>query len=170
MIDGKWYLILFLVPLCLLGFNRSGFPIDIGPTRATLGGLAGIHVLIETPKPEIEKDGLTKKQLLKDVERKLRSAGITVLSKEEWRKEKGGPYLYVCVRIKEEEIPGSYFYNVDVDFLQRVTLVRNPGIEEFATTWSIDYLGNNMSGKGAREVVKNLVGIFINAYFSMNPK
>ena len=76
----------------------------------------------------------------------------------------------MCVRIKEEEIPGSYFYNVDVDFLQRVTLVRNPGIEEFATTWSIDYLGNNMSGKGAREVVKNLVGIFINAYFSMNPK
>jgi hypothetical protein len=66
--------------------------------KDTLKGLQGIYVVVEDlyAKPETEEWGLTRQQLLTDVELRLRQNGIKVLSSlEECSSTPGSPYLYV---------------------------------------------------------------------------
>jgi len=162
-----------------------GFALDNAYADSTLRGIEGIYIVVEELRPEIERDGLTKKQLLMDTKLNLQNAGIKVLSEEEWLETKGGCHLDVNVNIGKQ--PKFYFYNINTEFIQRVYLVRqaiemlqraaelqNPQMgaayEEWGITWASSIMGIEFSLDKIRSKVKDEVDRFINAYLSVNPK
>jgi hypothetical protein len=129
-----------------------------------------VHVVVEPLSPAIEKDGLTTNQLQKDTESKLHTAGIKVLSKEEFLKTAGKPYLYVNVNISvlKTQITRYIFY-IRVEFNQEVSLVKGSRMVP-AVTWSAGGWGIDFSLENIRDVVKDQVDKFIIAFFAVNLK
>jgi hypothetical protein len=102
----------------------------------------GVRVLVEDFAPEVEREGLVKNQIQKDVEDKLRAGGMKVLTQEEALKIPGEPYLYVNLNVnfsKDEEEVCSY--SIDIALIQNVNLVRNPKQTTYAVTWSTGGVG-----------------------------
>src|ERR1051326_4291773 len=93
---------------------------DDETSRATLVGLPGVYVLVETVADEAQRDGLDTLQVRTDVEVKLRQAGIRVLSKEEWLSTAGAPYLYVNIQTAKNNLR-LYAVSVSIDLRQDVT-------------------------------------------------
>jgi len=141
--------------------------------RSSLQGLKGIRVLVEDFAPEVEREGLVKNQIQKDVEDKLRAGGMKILTQEEAVKTPGEPYLYVNLNVnfsKDEEEVCSY--SIDIALIQNVNLVRNPKQTTYAITWStggVGLIGKKSLGQ-LKESVEDVVDIFIKAFFSVNPK
>lgn len=165
----KWVIFIsFILPFVNLVSN--GLAQDDEETRLTLRGFPGVHVAIERLSPAIEKEGLTTSQLQKDTESKLQTAGIKVLSKEEFIKTVGKPYLYVNVNITvlKTQIKRYIFY-VRVEFNQDVSLVKSPMVVP-ATTWSAGGWGIDFSLENIRDIIKDQVDKFIIAYFTANLK
>ena len=141
--------------------------------RSSLQGLKGIRVLVEDFAPEVEREGLVKNQIQKDVEDKLRAGGMKILNQEEAVKTPGEPYLYVNLNVnfsKDEEEVCSY--SIDIALIQNVNLVRNPKQTTYAITWStggVGLIGKKSLGQ-LKESVEDVVDIFIKAFLSVNPK
>ena len=141
-------------------------------SRKTLAGLTGIYVLVEHLSDEAQRDGLDTTQIRTDVELKLRQAGISVLTQQEWLATAAAPYLYVNVQVIKNPAH-VYAFSADVELRQRVTLVRNPSTLILAPTWSATgIIGTAGSQRLAsvREDVRDLTDQFINAYLAANPK
>src|SRR3989441_6312408 len=141
-------------------------------TRKTLAGLTGLFVSVEHIADEVQRDGLDTTQIRTDVELKLRQAGISVLTHEEWLSTAAAPYLYVNVQVFKN--PANFYaYSANVELRQRVTLVHSPSTSALATTWSahgtIGTVGSQKVGS-VREDVRDLTDQFINAYLAANPK
>lgn len=141
--------------------------------RAALSGLDGMSAVVEDIKPEIEDDGLTRDQLQGDIERILQDAGIKVLSEREYCENERRPLLAVVPNIlKIKSIPvritSFYVYSINVTFSQRVYLPELhcliPG-----RTWTTGFLGYSPNLNDIRESVRNMVGIFVEAFLSVNP-
>lgn len=104
-------------------------------------GLRGVGVLVDAVKPEGQQAGLVAGEVQTQVERRLREAGVRVLTREEAVETPGMPYLYVYV--DTTKIPaGSYAYAVRVSLNQGVALDRNVAIKIHTETW-------NSAGVGA---------------------
>ncbi len=157
-------LLLFVPPLT----TRAEMP---ERARETLRGLPGVTVVIEPLQDSAEQDGLTRRQLQDEVEHQLQAAGIHLLTQDEWRKTPGSPYLYVSVSALKKS-NGLYAYSIEVCLNQLVTLLRNQDIQEFAETWETREVG--AVGKEqlttVQESVATHVNIFIQDYFSVNPR
>ncbi|HXG18801.1 MAG TPA: hypothetical protein VNN62_06985 [Methylomirabilota bacterium] len=142
------------------------------PDRAkeTLRDLPGVTVVIEPLQAAAEHDGLTQHQLQIDVEQQLRTAGIRVLTHDEWRQTPGSPYLYVNVAALKKNY-GLYAYSIEVCLNQVVTLLRNQHIQEFAETWETREVGTVGQDRlsTVRESVAAHVNTFIRDYRAVNP-
>ena len=141
--------------------------------RLTLQGLGGVKVLVEDLAPEVEREGLVKDRLQREVEDRVRAAGIRVLTQEETTKTPGEPYLYVNINVtlsRDDETPCSY--SVDIALIQNVTLARNPKQAAYAVTWSTGGVGliGKKSLSELRESIQEIVDIFIKAFLEANPK
>ena len=163
---------LFVIGMLMLMASPL-FALNSEMNRSTLQGLKGVRVLVEDFAPEVEREGLVKNQIQKDVEDKLRAGGMKVLTQEEAVKTPGEPYLYVNLNInfsKEEEEVCSY--SIDIALIQNVNLVRNPKQTTYAITWSTGGVGliGKKSLSQLKESVEDIVDIFIKAFFSVNPK
>jgi hypothetical protein len=149
------------------------FALNSEMNRSTLQGLKGVRVLVEDFAPEVEREGLVKNQIQKDVENKLRAGGMKVLTQEEAVKTPGEPYLYVNLNVNfpknEEEVCS---YSIDIALIQNVNLARNPKQTTYAITWSTGGVGliRKKSLSQLKESVEDVVDIFIKAFFSVNPK
>ena len=145
---------------------------DDETSRATLAGLTGVYVLVEQISDEAQRDGLDTTQIRTDVELKLRQAGITVLTRQEWLSTAAAPYLYVNVQVLKNPAK-FYVFSANVELGQRATLVHDPSMSVLATTWSatgtIGTVGSQKVGS-VREDVRDLTDQFINAYLAANPK
>ena len=169
--------LLSLLTVCLsLGIVLSVAAEDSEPSRRTLIGLQGLHVIIEDFQPNIlkydkylQKAGLDKIQLQKDVETRLKSAGIRILSKDEWLRTLGRPVLYVNVNTHENE-KFWFAYDIKVELRQVVRLDVKPEIKMLADTWSINMTGLVNIGTFAniRQNVNVVLDNFVLAYQSVN--
>ena len=157
----------------VVGLESRLFAIDGKSNRATLQGLKGVGVLVENLAPDVEKEGLVKSQIQTDVESRLRAAGVKVLTKEECAGTPGEPYLYVNINLNIAETESdAYPYSVDLLFIQKVSLLRDPKITTYAVTWStggVGSIGKKIVGQ-LRDDVKGMVDLFIKAYQGENPK
>jgi hypothetical protein len=161
--------LLALAVLALICGN--GYAQDVEQTRNSLRGLSGVYVVPENPLEEDAiRGGLSQDTIRKEAELKLRLAGIRVLSREEWEKEPGRPYLQVWAKVLKGGVLGGYIYHISLEFKQYVSLVRSSSIQVFGTTWSAEHMGYTPELKDIQDKVKDRMDQFINAYLSVNPK
>ena len=103
--------------------------------RDTLRGLREISVLVEYLPDDVEREGLNRDHLQRDIELRLRQAGLHVLTISEVANSPGAPYLYVAVYPITTPSVTLNAYAVALTLKQLVQLSRNPTTELFATTW-----------------------------------
>ncbi len=162
----KAIILIVAVQFCSVVMGQT----DSKSSRLSLQGLTGVYVLVDKPHPDAEQDGLSSSQIQTDVELRLRTAGIKVLTMEEMLKAPGMPTLYVYVStLKRQE---SYSYSVEVILQQNVRLDRDPTGLFIAPTWKIGAVGavGAANINQIRNGVRDELDRFINAYFSVNPK
>ena len=167
------FLALILIMSGLLVLTSPLSALDSKSNRATLQGLKGIGVLVEYMAPEAEWGGLTKNQLQADVERRLGTAGIKVLTREESLETPGEPHLYINVNINVAKTESEIFpYSIDVMLIQRVSLLRDPKQTTFGVTWSTGGVGsvNKELVSQLRDSVGDLVEVFIKTYLAENQR
>jgi len=144
-------------------------------SRSTMSGLSGIHVLVESIQPNIQKYAqkaeLSTTQIKNDAERQLAASGIRTLSSEEWLKAPGRPVLYININTHET---GKYWYAYDIklELRQIVSLEINPKIKTLADTWSVNITG--VANIGNLDLIKKdaniLLARFIQVYRTMNKR
>jgi len=141
--------------------------------KDVLQGLESVYVLVKSIEPEVEKYGLTEKDLQRDTELQLMQYGIKVLTREEWLSTTGMPCLWIeAIVLIREEISVATAAMV-VELHENVLLLREPKkVCIVAATW---HRGNLWSGRAhsinkIRGHVKDLVSEFINDYLAANPK
>jgi hypothetical protein len=169
------YLSPFIFLFIFLIMGSVAFALDSEVTRQTLKGLQGVYVILEDMQPNIQKyalkAGLTKEQLQKDIEHRLKENGINAFSKDEWMRTPGNPVLYVNVNTHETE-KYWYAYDIKTELQQVVHVEANPKARTLAATWSINITG--MANIGNLQVIKGdvgvLVGRFVEAYKAVNGK
>lgn len=131
--------------------------------RDALCGLQGCPVVVARLGPEIEKDGLTKKQLQTDTELKFRMAGIKVFSLEEATQEKGSPYFYLHVHVDKLK-SGCYSYNISTELIKEAFPL-------WETTWTqLELMGLSCNLADIRHHTQDMVDEFINEYLAANQK
>jgi len=161
--------LLALAVLALICGN--GYAQDVEQTRNSLRGLSGVYVVPENPLEEDAiRGGLSQDTIRKEAELKLRLAGIRVLSREEWEKEPGRPYLQVWPKVLKGGVLGGYIYHISLEFKQYVSLTRSSSIQVFGTTWSAEHMGYTPELKDIQDKVNGRIDQFINAYLSVNAK
>jgi hypothetical protein len=138
-------------------------------TRETLRGLPGLLVVIENIKDDAELAGLKVTDIQSDVELKLVKAGIRVLAHEEWRITPGRPWLYVSVNTIKHL--GSYFFSIDVQLKQDVSLPRQPSIVTSSATWEVGSIGYVQTESLPPKILDSVSGYldsFVDDYKAVN--
>ena len=141
--------------------------------RDTLRGLTEISVLVEYLPDDVEREGLNREHLQRDIELRLRQAGLHVLTISDVANSPGAPYLYVAVYPIISPSMNFTAYAVALTVKQLVQLSRNPGTELFATTWEGPmYLGSLGDTRVAaiRSKILDAVGRFVVDYRDVNSK
>jgi Cdc6-like AAA superfamily ATPase len=170
----KKYLVVSVIGIFLsLFLQSSALAVNGISNRATFRGLKGVGVLVEKLPPEVEQEGLKRDQLQMEVESKLRTAGIKVLTKEEAFNTPGEPFLYININVNIAKTESDiYPYSIDLLLIQKVSLLRDPKLTSYAITWSTGGVGS--IGKQIlsqlRENVEAMVDVFIKTYLAENPK
>src|SRR5690242_7728100 len=101
--------------------------------RDTLRGLREIPVHVEYLADDVEREGLNREHLQRDIEVRLRQAGLHVLTLSDIAKSPGAPYLYVAVYPITGSLVNLNAYGSGLTLKQLVQLSRNPTTEFFAT-------------------------------------
>lgn len=157
----------------LVRLHAGAFAFDSAITRSSLRDLPGIFVLVQGLSPEVEGKGLTKEQIRSDVESKLRTVKIRVLSKEQYSKTPDAPFLHVVPAVLRVKVGATslYTYTVIVRLCQSVHLARNPAIETPGFTWTSEGTYGVVRAIGdIRTKIADEVDKFISAYISVNPE
>ena len=130
--------------------------------RASLRGLPGVGLVIESLRPDTKADGLSEDSIRNAVELILRSSGIRIIDEDPEI-----PYLYV----NEAELI-FYAFNIIVDFKQVMSLVDRPEWSGYATTWEQTVVGH-VGAQKIRQVISSIeqmVKKFANDFLAANPK
>ena len=156
------------LPLALASLAPAS---DDKTDRGTLKGIKTVCTVVEvTDQSHGISSGLKKDQLQSDVQTRLRKAGIEI-------DKNATACLYLHIRPlpaigKNNKPIGLYAVDFTLEFLQAVTLARDPKTKAYASTWSIANLATvpvvDMQ-QSSREIVADLVEQFVKAYRSVNP-
>ncbi len=143
---------------------------DSQSSRQSLRDLTGVFVLVDKLLPDAEQDGLSSSQIQTDVEQRLKTAGIKVLTMEEMLKAPGMPTLYVDVNTLKRQ--DAYSYSIEVILQQNVRLERDSRVLFIAPTWKIGAVGwvGATNINQIRNGISDMLDRFITAYISVNPK
>jgi hypothetical protein len=174
----KKYVFLFAMVSVWILSSLPVFAVDSKETQYTLTGLKGVKIVVEEMQPgmrkyekAVNKVGLNREQVQRDIEQRLQYAGIRVLTPEVWTNTPGRPVLYVNINTHENE---KYWlaYDIRIDLHQLVSMESNPKIKTLASTWSMNVTG--IANIGTLNVIRSnivyLVDRFIQAYKSVNSK
>jgi hypothetical protein len=141
--------------------------------RDTLRGLREVSVLVEYLPDDVEREGLTQEHLKRDIEMRLRQAGLRVLALSEIANSSGAPYLYVAVYPITGLSANFNAYAIGLTLKQLVQLSRSPTTEFFATTWEGPAPLSSLSAPNVLDIrgrISDAVGRFIIDYQAVNPK
>ena len=158
-----------VVGLLTLAMGRPVMGSDNEYARATLKGISGVQVLVESFDENAKNAGFDIRTFQTDMELKLRLAGIKVLTKKESFAAPGSPYLYLNVNpLSPGERESNFPYAIGLELRQEIRLIRDPSIHlSGATTWSTSSIGYG-DIPYIRESVKDHMDKFINAWLSVN--
>ncbi len=159
---------LLIVLLANLPTVTPAFAYSWQEQAEVLRGLEGVYVVVGRLKPEIERDGLYGSMLQDDAEFMLRTAGVKVLSEEEWLLAPGTPYLYL--NVDAFKYSDGYVYKIRLCLVEKVRPVRKPTVIEATTLSMRDDLGITPSLSAIREETRDLLDKFIGVWRAANPK
>jgi len=159
---------LLIVLLANLPTVTPAFAYSWQEQAEVLRGLEGVYVVVGRLKPEIERDGLYGSMLQDDAEFMLRTAGVKVLSEEEWLLAPGTPYLYL--NVDAFKYSDGYVYKIRLCLVEKVHPVRKPTVIEATTLSMRDDLGITPSLSAIREETRDLLDKFIGVWRAANPK
>lgn len=162
-----------LIVFCLtLYWPTFGFSFT-ADKRDTLRGLKEISVLVEYLPDDVEREGLNREHLQRDIGVRLRHVGLHVLTIPELANLPGAPYLYVAVYPITGASVNFNAYAVMLTLKQLVQLSRNPTTELFATTWEGPIHFSSISDARVVDIrtkIFDAVGRFIVDYLDVNSK
>jgi len=142
---ARKYLILTVVALVLFGTfygavtvrakgESGGWEAYERMKRTTLRGLQGVRVFVTGPTREMEKYGLTTRQIKADVELRLRGAGIKTLSLEDSLTGPDLALFRVLASVDKHPSADLFLVNVHAELDQIVLLQRDLSAPCTATT------------------------------------
>ncbi len=140
--------------------------------RASLKGLSSIRVEIDGPSAkDAAAVGLNSAALQKNIEVKIKKAGLTPLAPGE--RAQGMPFLYLSVRVfpADQRGDGLLVYSLDLSVIQEVRLSRSPGIRVPAPTWKVPGTIGTIKIDEARTLqsaIDQYVDNFVTAYHAAN--
>jgi hypothetical protein len=147
--------------------------------RATLRGVKAVCTVVDVTGPSLEGVPLSKERLHAEVDGRLASAGIAV-------DKNATSCLYLTAELlpaleqskgkasaKSSRPTGLYALQMNLQFLQTVTLVRDPAIKTYVPTWSLANMATLPADDIApttRQITVDLTDRFVQAFQSANPK
>ncbi len=145
---------------------------DSSIDRSTLRGLKAVKVVVDSPAPEVEREGVSGDALRITIEQKLRAAGIDV---DHEAVEFLG--LNISSARPPRRVPlmskGAVSLVVNLGLYQIVLLNRDKNTKTITETWG-DQRVAPATPKAIEhtieEAVDDLTNEFINAYHAVNPK
>lgn len=181
MVDAKmpqqraqwWYVLgLWLCSGCAMLGPVYVWAFDNAESRATLRGVTGFEVGVGEVRPEVARAGVTPEVVRQEVIRRLRRAGITLLSREELLQRPDAAFFAVSVGAIRHPVGMLYAYSIDVGIYQAVTLTRDPAIALSLPTWSNASFGlvSHANLRGLLPSVGARVAAFIKVYRMVNPQ
>jgi len=139
--------------------------------RSTLKGLKAVKVIVDTPAPEVEREGVSSEGLRITVENKLRDAGITI---------DHDVNEFLGLNISSARPPrktliskGPVSLVINLGFYQIVLLNRDKTTKTITETWGDQRVAPTAPkaiDRTVSDAVDDLVNEFITAYRSVNPK
>ncbi len=162
----KIFTILFLFLICLVK------PIQIfSQGRAnirTLSGFDSLFLLSFQLAPELEEEGVTKKQLDNDIKIKLSKAGIKTTDKFGEGKDNLIQLQVFVFVYPDWNQNNSFSGDIKTSLNQRVILDRNQSISLIAPTWDMSTRVFRQSAMSVRDIVLDQIDNFINDYLKAN--
>ena len=150
----------------------GGSSARLSPEQESLRGVKSITVHASCSGDATEA-GLSEEHIRKDVRKQLEVAGVKVMPSQVWGAVPGRCRLRVMVKVYKPPRMNTLIYNLKVDFLQTVTLERNPEMKIDATTWELTWFAHGSERRLAEAISQNLkvlTASFIRDYRAANPK
>ena len=162
--------ILPIAALLIAALSAAALRADDAAERATLKDLGNVRVVVSDLSRTVESQGLKKQELQADLEKRLRAAGITLLSESE--RARGMPTLHLNMLLADaDDAQTAYVYSLDLTLSQEVRLMRAPNIRVTSPTWkSAGAVGvvENDKLSTLRDAAGHAVDAFIAAYRAAN--
>jgi hypothetical protein len=136
------------------------------PGVMSLKGIDAVDVLIENLSDGSKALGLTKQAIQNDVELKLRLAGIRVVTQQESLKLPGSPFLHIMVTTS----PDRRAVSIGVELGQDAWLARSGELVTVMSWQTGGVVSNPGVAQAIRDLIKDYVDEFLNAWLSVNPK
>ena len=157
-----------IAAICIANLSLISFIKTASGSDDSLRGLEGVLISVDIDELLI-KEGLSKRQIIFDIELILQQAGIKVLTDRQWRKTESHPRLFVQITGNKVQENWPFFtFAINLQLQQDVYISRNgqTGLHQ-AATWF-----NMKSGHGYRPdiqlQVKEMVGTFANDFATAN--
>ncbi len=170
-IDKDRILTAALAMLVLTGASGTSFA-GLSPEQASLRGIESMTVHASCCESATEM-GFIEEDIRRNIRRQLENAGIKVRPPQMWGTLPGRCRLRVAVKIYRPARQEIFVYNLKVDFLQTVTLARNPQTRIDAVTWELMWFAHGSKSRLAQAIPQNLkvlAASFIRDYRQANPK
>ncbi len=145
----------------LINLNTVVLANERGDALKSLKNITGYQVTVKIAGSKLKKEGLSREQIQKDIEDKIKAAGITLLTPAERSREPGRPLLKVIITGFQLREVKKFVYNIDIKAYQDVILKRDPETIISAPTWSKRLAGTTSSLEDIREFAKTGVDMFI---------
>lgn len=151
-----------LLPLCLIGTLTLGTASEKNEDRevarleaertlftpeaseaelSILRGLKGVFVSVDEFCGDIKESGLTERDILELVQRRLKKEGIKVLSREEVLQAAGRPNLSAVVKIIKDKNSNLCAINITLQLREEVFLEREiEGLKSGCVSWQVSEL------------------------------
>ena len=170
-INKEKFLTVALVMSALTGASGSSFA-KLSPEQASLTGVGPITVHTSCSK-DASEIGFNEEDIRKDIQKQLENAGIEVRPPQMWAALPGRCRLRVAVKVYRPAHHEILVYNLKIDFLQTVTLERNPRTRIDAATWELMWFAHGSESRLAQAIPQNLkvlTASFIKDYRQVNPR
>jgi hypothetical protein len=160
------YLLLILPAIFLAVRFDVPTQIKMGVTNLIYGdemrGMKGFRVVVEALIPELEKEGLTRETLLKELSTTLEKGGIRALDEVEWQKTSGKPVLTVTVNATKTG-DGRYQYSTLIEVGKSESPDSGAFSEKVKTLWLTSGMGEG-GLSDIRAMIKEEAMFFIKSH------
>ena len=159
-----------LAMLVLTGASASSFA-ALNPEQASLRNVESMTVHASCCQRATEI-GFSEEGIRRNIQRQLEDASIKVRPPQMWRAVPGRCRLRVEIKVYKPAHQETFVYNLKVDFLQTVTLERNPQTRIDVVTWELMWFAHSPKSRLAQAIGQNLkvlTASFIKDYYQANP-